>query len=127
MTIGMAVPAWRARWQWVPLTVLPLVLAVVIDAAAGASDRLVLGVAVVALAIGLWSQAPLYAQGNHYRADFERDRIRGCHVYGTAEWDRWLPCSARGIPLPPGAASGVPVVSSRGLGNGAVSCQKPSL
>lgn len=127
LTVGVMVPAWRARWPWPPLTVWPLiaapflgfvmvantyhpyhavegyyhyrffiplqlsllfVLAVVVDGAAAGSGRTVLGAAVVALGIGVWTQAPLYGQGNHYRADFERDRTLGCHVYGAAEWDR---------------------------------------
>ncbi len=127
LIVGVAVPAWRARWPWTPLTIVPLliapvlgflmvantshpyhaiegyyyfrffiplqmslllVFAVVSDAAAGSNSRLVFGAALVALAVGVWTQVPLYAQGNHYRADFERDRSAGCHVYGAAEWDR---------------------------------------
>ena len=34
------------------------------------------------------SPTPLYAAGNNYQADFERDRAEGCLVYGLAEWDR---------------------------------------
>jgi hypothetical protein len=65
------------------------VVALAVDWAASGFGRgvvaLVAGAAVIA---GLWGQAPLYAQGNHYRPDFDRDRADGCTVYGLAEWDR---------------------------------------
>ena len=74
---------------FIPLQLsLLLVLAIAIDMLAAGRGRLVLAAAAVALGLGAWTLAPLYAQGNHYDVDFERDRTRGCHVYGAAEWDR---------------------------------------
>jgi hypothetical protein len=92
-----AVEGYYSYRFFIPLQVaLFWVLALAADLVA---DRIGSGSAVMvggtALAMGIWIQAPLYGQGNHYRADFEQDRARGCHVYGVAEWDRALnPASA---------------------------------
>jgi hypothetical protein len=64
-------------------------VAVAVDWAASAFGRGVVALAVGgAIIAGVWGQAPLYAQGNHYQPDFERDRAAGCMVYGEAEGDR---------------------------------------